>query len=32
MVVAESWLRDSHWMQPVATQPQGMLLVEGQST
>jgi hypothetical protein len=32
MVVADSWLSDSKWMQQVATQHQGTLLVEGKST
>ena len=31
MVVAESWLSDSQWMQQVATHHQGTLLVEGKS-
>jgi DDE superfamily endonuclease len=32
MVVADSWFSDSKWMQQVATQHQGTLLVEGKST
>src|SRR5712691_9737753 len=32
MVVADSWLSDSKWMQQVATHHQGTLLVEGKST